>query len=88
MYQITEGSETYDIDPSDFVKVVAVRPGFVQEHGELIAQDQEVNLPGSVFANGKPAWLKVLGVFGGKKVESVEIDTSKKKAPNKKAASE
>lgn len=80
-YQITEGSETYDIEPTDFVECVATATGFVQEHGELIESGKEVRLPGSAFANGKISWLKIINVFGGKKVETVEIDTSKKKAP-------
>lgn len=80
-YQITEGSEVYEIEPTDFVECVAIRQGFAQEKGELIEAGQSVNLPGSVFANGKISWLKIVNVYGAKKVETVEIDTSKKKVP-------
>ncbi len=82
-YLITEGSEQYDIEPSDFVKIRALEDGFPQQHGEIVRKGKEADIPGSVFANGKPSWFVILGVFGAKKVETVEIDTSKKKAPKK-----
>ncbi len=80
-YQITEGSEVYEIEPTDFVECVAIQQGFVQEHGELIEAGKRINLPGTAFSNGKISWLQIINVFGGKKVETVEIDTTKKKAP-------
>ena len=84
-YQITEGEGTYDIEPTDFVKVEVLEDGFYShgEIGELYKKGKVTNFSGAIFANGKPSWVKILGVFGGKVKEEVVIDEKSKKAPTK-----
>jgi hypothetical protein len=82
-FKIEQDDEIYEIEPNDFVKIVALEDGFPQDFGEIVKKGREVNLPGSVFAGGLPSWVRILGVFGGKVKEEVVIDEKAKKAPTK-----
>jgi len=84
-FKIAEGDEIYDIEATDFVKIRALEDGFPQDLGEIVRKDKEATLPGTIFANGKPSWVQILGVFGGKVEEKVVLDASKKKAPKRAA---
>ncbi len=88
-FVIEQDDEIYEIEPTDFVKIVALEDGFYQhgEIGEIVKAGKEFTFAGAIFANGKPSWVKILGVYGGKKEEVVVVDEKAKKAPtkNKKA---
>lgn len=82
-FEILEGDKIHEIEPTDFVKIIALEDGFPQELGEIVHKGKEATLPGTVFAGGKPSWVKILGVFGGKVKEEIVLDEGKKKAPKK-----